>query len=73
MYSFGVVLVELITGRKAMDIKRPKGQQCLTEWVKVQMNIKASVCKGSDALQGRDIDVCFVLFSGKTAVAEASH
>ncbi|CAF1893683.1 unnamed protein product [Brassica oleracea var. botrytis] len=25
-----------------MDIKRPKGQQCLTEWVKVQMNIKAS-------------------------------
>uniref|UniRef100_M4CF09 Protein kinase domain-containing protein n=1 Tax=Brassica campestris TaxID=3711 RepID=M4CF09_BRACM len=32
VYSFGVVLVELITGRKAMDIKRPKGQQCLTEW-----------------------------------------
>ncbi|XP_073266206.1 inactive protein kinase SELMODRAFT_444075 isoform X4 [Populus alba] len=32
IYSFGVVLVELITGRKAVDINRPKGQQCLTEW-----------------------------------------
>ena len=33
VYSFGVILVELITGRKAMDINRPRGQQCLTEWV----------------------------------------
>lgn len=34
IYSFGVVLVELITGRKAVDINRPKGQQCLTEWAR---------------------------------------
>nr|GME21752.1 inactive protein kinase SELMODRAFT_444075-like isoform X1 [Ipomoea batatas] len=34
VYSFGVVLVELITGRKVMDIYRPKGQQCLTEWAR---------------------------------------
>lgn len=33
IYSFGVVLVELVTGRKAVDLNRPKGQQCLTEWV----------------------------------------
>ena len=33
VYSFGVVLAELVTGRKAIDITRPKGQQCLTEWV----------------------------------------
>lgn len=33
VYSLGVVLVELITGRKAMDLNRPRGQQCLTEWV----------------------------------------
>lgn len=32
-YSFGVVLLELVTGRKAIDLNRPKGQQCLTEWV----------------------------------------
>ncbi|ERN17675.1 inactive protein kinase SELMODRAFT_444075 isoform X1 [Amborella trichopoda] len=34
VYAFGVVLVELITGRKAVDISRPKGQQCLTEWAR---------------------------------------
>ncbi|XP_017228825.1 inactive protein kinase SELMODRAFT_444075 isoform X2 [Daucus carota subsp. sativus] len=34
VYSFGVILVELITGRKAMDINRPRGQQCLTEWAR---------------------------------------
>jgi len=33
VYSFGIVLLELITGRKAVDINRPKGQQCLSEWV----------------------------------------
>ncbi|MCO5584378.1 hypothetical protein L7F22_038304 [Adiantum nelumboides] len=32
VYSFGVVLLELATGRKAVDLNRPKGQQCLTEW-----------------------------------------
>lgn len=37
-YSFGVVLLELVTGRKAVDINRPKGQQCLTEWVKGQLS-----------------------------------
>lgn len=25
--------MELVTGRKAVDINRPKGEQCLTEWV----------------------------------------
>ncbi|RAL51113.1 hypothetical protein DM860_005469 [Cuscuta australis] len=35
VYSFGVILVGLITGRKAMDVNRPKGQQSLTEWVRM--------------------------------------
>ncbi|KAK1358381.1 Protein kinase domain-containing protein [Heracleum sosnowskyi] len=34
VYSLGVVLVELVTGRKAVDLNRPKGQQCLTEWAR---------------------------------------
>lgn len=25
--------MELVTGRKAIDINRPRGQQCLIEWV----------------------------------------
>ena len=35
VYAFGVVLVELLTGRKAVDMYRPKGEQCLTEWVHI--------------------------------------
>ncbi|KAL2930196.1 hypothetical protein RDABS01_035606 [Bienertia sinuspersici] len=34
VYSFGIVLLELVTGRKAVDINRPKGEQCLTEWAR---------------------------------------
>ncbi|KAK9705375.1 hypothetical protein RND81_07G051900 [Saponaria officinalis] len=34
VYSFGIVLLELIAGRKAVDINRPKGEQCLTEWAR---------------------------------------
>ncbi|XP_048139397.1 inactive protein kinase SELMODRAFT_444075 [Rhodamnia argentea] len=34
VFSFGVVLVELVTGRKAVDLNRPKGQQCLAEWAR---------------------------------------
>ncbi|KAH0651766.1 hypothetical protein KY284_031678 [Solanum tuberosum] len=33
-YSFGIVLLELVTGRKAIDINRPKGQQSLSEWAR---------------------------------------
>ncbi|KAJ7524676.1 hypothetical protein O6H91_17G015700 [Diphasiastrum complanatum] len=34
VYSFGVVLLELATGRKAIDYNRCRGQQCLTEWAR---------------------------------------
>ncbi|KAJ7569779.1 hypothetical protein O6H91_01G093600 [Diphasiastrum complanatum] len=34
VYSFGIVLLELISGRKAIDIAQPKGQHCLTEWAR---------------------------------------
>jgi len=33
IYSFGVLLLELITGRKAMDTTRPRNEQILVEWV----------------------------------------
>lgn len=32
MYSFGVVLLELLTGRKSLDKSRPLREQNLTEW-----------------------------------------
>ncbi|KAF4394752.1 hypothetical protein CsatB_019139 [Cannabis sativa] len=34
IYSFGVVLLELLTGRRAMEKSRPKGEQNLVDWVK---------------------------------------
>lgn len=32
MYSFGVVLLELLTGRKSLDRSRPAREQNLTDW-----------------------------------------
>ncbi|KAM3359307.1 serine/threonine-protein kinase RIPK [Capsicum galapagoense] len=34
VYSFGVVLLELLTGRQAIDKKRPSREQNLVEWAK---------------------------------------
>ncbi|XP_027347864.1 probable serine/threonine-protein kinase PBL10 isoform X2 [Abrus precatorius] len=34
VFSFGVVLLEMLSGRRAIDKNRPKGQQNLVEWAK---------------------------------------
>lgn len=34
VWSFGVVLYEIITGRRSMERKRPRAEQRLLEWVK---------------------------------------
>lgn len=34
VYGFGVVLLELLTGLRALDTKRPSGQQNLVDWTK---------------------------------------
>lgn len=33
VYAFGIVLLELLTGRKPIDNNRPKGQESLAVWV----------------------------------------
>lgn len=40
IYSFGVVLVELLTGRKAMDKNRPNKEQILVDWIRPKLNDK---------------------------------
>jgi len=34
IYSFGVVLLEIITGRKAIDNSKAAGEQNLVQWVR---------------------------------------
>jgi serine/threonine protein kinase len=33
VYSYGVVLLELLTGRKPVDMSQPNGQENLVTWV----------------------------------------
>jgi serine/threonine protein kinase len=35
VFSFGVVLLELITGRRAIDTSRPTEEQILVHWVSI--------------------------------------
>ncbi|XAR55873.1 Non-specific serine/threonine protein kinase [Bertholletia excelsa] len=38
IYSFGVVLLELITGRKPVDQSQPSGEESLVEWARPLLN-----------------------------------
>ncbi|KAH6786200.1 hypothetical protein C2S52_005752 [Perilla frutescens var. hirtella] len=38
VYGFGVVLVEMLTGMRALDTNRPSGQHNLVEWIKPHLS-----------------------------------
>ena len=40
MYGFGVVLLEMLTGQRALDTNRPSGQQNLIEWLRPLLSQK---------------------------------
>ncbi|KAK6944815.1 Serine-threonine/tyrosine-protein kinase, catalytic domain, partial [Dillenia turbinata] len=40
VYSYGVVLLELLTGRKPVDMSRPPGQENLVAWVRPLLSSK---------------------------------
>lgn len=48
MYSFGVVLLEMLTGLRAFDRNRPKDQQSLVEWTRPLMGSKTKLRKIMD-------------------------
>lgn len=40
VYGFGVVMLEMLTGLRALDTKRPSGQQNLVDWSKPHLSSK---------------------------------
>ncbi|MFS7961380.1 putative protein kinase RLK-Pelle-RLCK-VIIa-2 family [Helianthus anomalus] len=43
IYSFGVVLLEILTGRRCIDKNRPTGEQILVEFVKPYLTSKRRI------------------------------
>lgn len=39
VYSYGVVLLELLTGRKPVDMSQPSGQENLVTWVSMMQTM----------------------------------
>lgn len=37
VYSFGVVLLQLVSGRLAVDLTRPQAEWSVVEWVRVKL------------------------------------
>ncbi|ONM37231.1 Protein kinase superfamily protein [Zea mays] len=52
IYSFGVVLLELITGRRAIDMARPSEEQVLLNWASPLLRDKRRFVKLADPLLG---------------------
>lgn len=48
VYGFGVVLLELLTGLRALDPTRPSAQQNLVEWAKPVLTQKKKIQKMMD-------------------------
>lgn len=54
MYSFGVVLLEILSGKKAIDKNRPTGEHSLVDWAKPCLSNKRRIFRVLDArLEGQ--------------------
>ncbi|GAV88750.1 Pkinase_Tyr domain-containing protein [Cephalotus follicularis] len=54
VYGFGVVLVEILTGLRAIDLNRPSGRHILVDWIKPFLSEKRKLKNVMDSrLQGR--------------------
>jgi hypothetical protein len=45
VYSFGVVLLELLTGRRAIDLDRPPVEQKLVDWARPYLSDRVRVLR----------------------------
>ncbi|PKI67767.1 hypothetical protein CRG98_011817 [Punica granatum] len=54
VYGFGVVLVEILTGLRAIDPRRPRGQEILVDWMKPFLTNKRKLKSCMDSrLEGK--------------------
>jgi hypothetical protein len=54
VYGFGVVMVEMLTGLRAIDMKRPSGKQILVDWAKPYLTNRRKLKKIMDSrLEGK--------------------
>ncbi|KAL3539147.1 hypothetical protein ACH5RR_002513 [Cinchona calisaya] len=54
VYGFGVVLVEMLTGLRALDTNRPNGQHNLADWIKPHLSDRRKLKNMMDSrLEGR--------------------
>jgi serine/threonine protein kinase len=65
VYSYGVVLLELLTGRKSLDKSRPVGEQTLADWAFPLLTQKKKVLSIVDPRLAEDYPVKAVM---KTAM-----
>ena len=61
VYAFGVVLLELLSGKKAIDNGLPKGQESLVVWVSIYFQHELILC--ISVFQGRMNRSRFISFS----------
>ncbi|KAF0915983.1 hypothetical protein E2562_000616 [Oryza meyeriana var. granulata] len=57
VYSYGVVLLELLTGRKPVDMSRPAGQENLVSWARPLLTNVVSLRQAVDPLLGPDVSL----------------
>ncbi|KAG2586390.1 hypothetical protein PVAP13_5NG053700 [Panicum virgatum] len=55
VYSYGVVLLELLTGRKPVDMSRPAGQENLVAWARPLLTNVLSLRQAVDPLLGPNV------------------
>lgn len=54
IYSFGVVLLEMLSGRRAIDKNRPQGEHNLVEWARPYLTHKRKIFRVLDTrLEGQ--------------------
>ncbi|CAI9104523.1 OLC1v1003213C1 [Oldenlandia corymbosa var. corymbosa] len=54
VYGFGVVMLEVLTGLRALDVNRPSGQNFLADWIKRHLSVSRKINTIIDSrLQGK--------------------